>query len=91
MGGGGVVGLNDYGTEDRGVPTATIGQRRPHTANGQRAAGFPTASQQMPSSGYDTAKQAVAQYNDGGEEVGSWLVSIFLSIYLLAKLSCPID
>jgi len=68
--GGGVTGLNDYGTEERGTPTATIGQRRPHTANGQRAAGFPTASQPMPSSGYDTAKQAVAQYNDGGEEDG---------------------
>ena len=68
---GGVTGLNDYGTEERaggggGAPTATIGQRRPHTANGQRA-GFPTASQPISNSGYDTAKQAVAQYNDGEE------------------------
>jgi hypothetical protein len=85
--GGGVTGLNDYGTEERGTPTATIGQRRPHTANGQRAAGFPTASQPMPSSGYDTAKQAVAQYNDGGEEVSSSLVSIYTSIYLYIYLS----
>jgi hypothetical protein len=69
--GAGGTGMVDYGTD--GAPNA-VGQRRPHTAHGGRGAGFPSSSQPIAGGVYSgDPNKGQAMYNDGGEEVSSYL------------------